>query len=251
MTKRRFRPGIVPTVFMLAGLALLLSLGSWQARRYQEQTALVELYHHQHDVLPPVTSLATTGTGVARIEALRFRRATLTGRLDTAHLQLLTARYMLGKLGYAVVAPMKVEGGPHASLLVHLGWASSEHIDAYLAELRAKPERTVSGRLQLADARVPGELPVGEHKGVKTWRHPNPSALARVVPGLDPDMMLQAGNQAVGAVIDPNKVPLDGYVYPVHPLPTKNIEYAATWFGLALTLVAVWVALSLKDRAAA
>jgi surfeit locus 1 family protein len=246
-TRKVFRPRVLPSLFVVAALALFLSLGSWQTRRYREQTAAAELYHTQHDVLAPVTTLVDPAPD--RLHHLNFRRATLTGTLDTAHLNLLTARYMLGKLGYAVIVPLELADQPGRPLLVHLGWASAEKIAGYLAELRAHPQRTVSGRLQLPEARAPDEPPVGEHLGVPTWLHPNPRALATRVPGLDPDLMLQAGKQAVGDTIDPEKVPLDGYMYPIHPLPTKNIEYAATWFGLAATVVAVWVAFSLREVA--
>ncbi len=247
--RKVFAPRVFPTVFMLAALALFGTLGKWQADRYFEQAAAAELYHHQHDVLPPLTSLAEGTTGEPRLHVLNFRRATLTGSLDMQHVQLLTARYMLGKLGYAVIVPMQLPERPGHPLLVHLGWASAEDIGGFLAELRAHPQRTVTGRLQRPEAHDPKELPVGVHLGVPKWRHPNPRALAAVVPGLDTDLMLQAGTQAVGDVVDPKKVPLDGYMYPIHPLPSKNVEYAATWFGLAMTVVAVWIAFSLRSAA--
>lgn len=246
--RKVFRPRLVPTLFVLAALALFLKLGFWQTGRYLEQTAAAERYHHQHDVLPPVTALgAVTAT---RPHDLNFRRATLTGTLDVAHLNLLTARYVLGKLGYAVIVPLVLPEQPERPLLVHLGWAPAEKLPAFLAQLRATPQRTVSGRLQLPEARAADEPPVGQHLGVPTWLHPNPTALATRIPGLDPDLMLQAGKQAVGDVVDPEKVPLDGYLYPIHPLPSKNVEYAATWFGLAATVIAVWIAFSLRERTA-
>ena len=242
---KRFRPRLVPTLVMLVAVTLTGALGVWQSRRYGEQAELVALYHRQHDVRPAVTSLAEAASAPNRLEQLHFRQATLTGTLDLAHAQLLTARYVFGKLGYVLIAPLELAGGPYPRLLVNLGWAPKDKLAAWLERLQAGPPTvTLHGRLQISDARVAAEQPVSELLGKKTWMHPNPRALARLIPGLDPDLVLQVGAQASGAVVDPERVPLDGYTYPVHPLPQKNVEYAMTWFGVALTALAVWVALS-------
>ncbi len=243
--RKVFRPRLIPTLVALAAVALTGSLGVWQARRYGEQTALVELYHRQHDVRTPVTSLTESAAAADRLEQLHFRRATLTGKLDMAHVQLLTGRYVFGKLGYVVVVPLDLQGGPFPRMLVNLGWAPTEKVPAWLEKLRRDDAQvTLSGRLQVSDARVAGEQPVSEFAGLKTWMHPNTTELAKRIPGLDPDLMLQVGKQANGEQVDPEAVPLDGYTYPVHPLPAKNVEYAMTWFGVALTALAVWAALS-------
>ncbi len=245
--KKVFRPRLLPTLVALAAMTLTGSLGVWQTRRYGEQTALVALYHQQHEVLPPVTSLAETAQAADRLEQLHFRRATLTGQLDMAHVQLLTGRYVFGKLGYVIVAPL-LTPGKYPSTLVNLGWAPTDKLPAWLDKLRhTDAQVTLSGRLQVSDARVAAEQPVSQFAGLKTWMHPNPTALALQIPGLDPDLMLQVGKQATGEEVDPETVPLDGYTYPVHPLPAKNVEYAMTWFGVALTALAVWLALSREE----
>ncbi len=243
-----FRPKLWPTLFMVAGVALTCSLGNWQVRRYQAQTAFAELYHRQHDLRPPVKDLAALGNSPNRLDELTYRRATLTGHLDTAHLQLLTARYVFGKKGFVVIAPLELPGAAHPKLLVHLGWVPEGQAQALIEQIRQTPDRTVQGRLQRSDARDPHEPPTGTALGLPTWMHPNTTAMALRIEGLDPDLMLQCGDQAVGDVVDPGRVPLDGYTYPVHPLPAKNIEYAITWFGVMLTLIAVWVALSRQEQ---
>lgn len=228
-------------------LSVFLSLGAWQTRRYQETSLEVEQYHRQFDVLPVVTDLTEAANGPHWLETLSFRRAKLTGRLDLANLQLLTARYVLGQRGYAFVAPLEITGGRFPKMLVHLGWVPEARTQEFLDILRKQAhEITVSGRLQVSDAHVADEKPAGAHLGHPTWMHMNPLALSKSIAGLDPALVLQTGEMAVGNVVDIQKIPLTGYVYPVHPLPSKNVEYALTWYGLAVTLIAVWIALSRK-----
>lgn len=246
--KKVFRPRLIPSLVALVAVALTASLGVWQTQRYAEQVDAVKFYHQQHDVAPPVLTLEELATDKDRLNKLHFRRATLTGSLDMSHAQLLTARYVFGKLGYVLIVPLDVSEGPYPRILLNLGWAPLDKLPAWMDALKKETgPQTFSGRLQISDARVPEEQPVSERLGLKTWMHPNPTALAKQIQGLDPDLMLQVGKQASGEEVNPEKVPLDGYAYPIHPLPQKNVEYALTWFGVAITALAVWVALSREE----
>ncbi len=249
-TRRVFRPRIAPSLIALVMLGVLIALGTWQARRYLEAKANIAAYSAQHDEAPPITRLdavAGGGEDMDRLHALHFRRGELHGTLEPNASQLLTARYMFGRRGYGVMMPMRVQGGPLPRILVHLGWVPEEKVAAYLDEVRAAPERTVRGRLQVPPLDPP-QVATGEFLGHPTWLRPSPKAVAERTPDLaiEPRLMLQAGEQAVGNPIDPERVPLDGYAHPVRLHPNKHIEYSATWYGLALTLIAVWVALSMK-----
>jgi surfeit locus 1 family protein len=225
-------------------LGVLLSLGTWQSRRYLERSRLAADYARQHDELPPLTALSGGLDAPDRLTRLHFRRASLQGKVDASHVQLLTARYQFGQRGWGVLAPLEVATGPHPKLLVHLGWVPLDQLDSYLARLRDVPLVQVRGRLRRVDDLPPGQQPVSVHEGRAVWRFADPQAVAKTVAGLDPQLLLDAGEQASGQAVDPRRIPLDGYAYPIHPLPSKHVEYAATWYGLAITLVAVWVALS-------
>lgn len=242
--RRRFRPRMVPTLVMLPMLAVLISLGNWQARRFGETSEKVAQYKRQHDELPPVTSLDVPGLPQARVDALHFRRATLKGQVDVQQVHLLTARYKLGQRGWGILAPLQVATGAYPKVLVNLGWVPVDKLEDYLANLKSQPPSHYAGRLRAVADVEPNQLPVSAHQGKQVWMVANPAALTKHIAGLDPRIMLDVGEQAVGNPLTTGKLPLDGYEYPIHPLPTKHIEYAATWYGLAATLVAVWVALS-------
>lgn len=249
-TQRRFRPRLWPSLIALVMLGCLIALGNWQTRRYHEATTMIAAYAAQHDEQGPVArldSVAGAADDDTRLHALHFRRAALPGHLEPEATQLLTARYVLGRRGYGVMMPMRVDNGPKPKILVHLGWVPQDKVAAFLAEVRATPERVIKGRLQVPNLeRV--LAPTGSFVGHPTWLRAMPFAIAETMPDLEPRLMLQAGDQANGSVIDPDRVPIDGYVHPVRMHPNKHVEYAATWYGLALTLVAVWLALSIKKE---
>lgn len=243
-----FAPKLWPTLIALVMLGILLSLGTWQVRRYGETSGRVAQYRRQHDERPPVTSLGE-GQGVAnRLEELHFRRAALRGKLDLEHLHLLTARYKFGQRGWGVLAPIQVASGPHARILVNLGWVPVDKLADFRKKLASEPPDLFRGRLRAVGDAPPNQQPLGTHEGLATWMVADPKAISAKVPDLDPDLLLDVGEQAVGQPVNPEAWPLDGYEYPIHPLPTKHIEYASTWYLLAVTLVAVWIALSRRPK---
>ncbi len=251
---RPFRPRLVPTLVMLPMLGVLIGLGNWQARRFEETSAKVAQYKRQHDELPAATSLDVAGPPEARVDALHFRRATLKGQIDVSQVHLLTARYKLGQRGWGILAPLQVATGSYPKVMVNLGWVPVDKLDGYLSSLKTQPPSQYAGRLRAVTDVEAGQLPTSTHQGKQVWLVANPAALAKHIQGLDPRLLLDVGEQAMGNPLTADKLPLDGYEYPIHPLPTKHIEYAATWYGLAATLVAVWVALSrrkVEDEGAA
>ena len=243
-----FAPNWKLTLLALPVLVGLGWLGTWQVRRYGETTAAIVRYHQKHDVMPPVTSLAQDAKDPKRLETLNFRRAQLDGTLEPESVHLLTARYVLGKRGFGVLAPLRLAQGPYPRILVHLGWVPEERLQEYLERLKKMPPTHVEGRLQVAPDNAAADQPVGQNTGHAIWLRPEPAALATRIAGLEPQLMLQAGEQASGKEIDITKIPVDGYVHPVRMTPQKHVEYAATWYGLALTLLAVWFSLSLRDK---
>lgn len=247
-TKRVFRPKPVVSLIALVMFIILLMLGNWQRRRYYEALEGLDFHHQQHDVKKPVESMAEikeAKDSTERLKAFQFRRAELAGTLEVERTQLLTARYMFGKRGYGVMMPLKIEGGPFARVLVHLGWVPQEKVKDFLQEVAKQPQRTVKGRLQVTRT-APVQKPTGRFLEHPTWLRPFPIGMAELIPDMEPRLMLQSGDLAVGKPVDPTIVPLTGYAHPVRMSPNKHVEYAGTWYGLAGTLVFVWIALSLK-----
>lgn len=259
---RKFRPKPLLTVLAILAFAGLFSLGKWQWDRMGESRRKIARYQTQHVDRPALTELPPLMQGDEaewRLTDLHFRRAIFRGRTDVANLALLTARYKLGQRGYGIVAPFVLDGkGPgnteQPKVLVHFGWVPEHQLEPFLKDWLANPPTQLKGRLRAAwgigDTDVPVQQTESAAAGRKlpTWMVPNPRAFAKEIKDLDPMLLLEVGEEASGKPVDMKKLPLDGYEYPVHPLPAKHLEYALTWWGLAASLVGVWVALSWQKR---
>jgi surfeit locus 1 family protein len=257
--KKIFRPKPLLTVFAVLVFAGLFSLGKWQWDRMGESQRKIANYQVQHNERPVLTQLPPLVAGEAeaekRLTDLHFRRAELVGTADVANLALLTARYKLGQRGYGIVAPFVIAGQTgQPKVLVHFGWVAEAQLEDFLKGWLAKPPTTVRGRLRAAWGIGDTDVPLLQTKSaaagreLATWMVPNPRAFAKTIPTLDPMLLMEAGDEASGKPVDLKQRPLDGYEYPVHPLPAKHLEYALTWWGLAASLIGVWIALSWQKR---
>ena len=90
-------------------------------------------------------------------------------------------------------------------------------------------------------------MPSGELLGHPTWLRAHSDAISKIIDNMEPRLLLQAGKMATGHPILTDKFPIDGYTHPVRMAPSKHVEYAATWYGLAITLIFVWFALSFRE----
>ncbi|MCO4760666.1 MAG: SURF1 family protein [Myxococcales bacterium] len=246
--KRVLRPNLILTAIAIGMLVVLIMLGNWQRNRYYEALERIGYHRLQFEEKPAVTDLGEikgADGATERLAALQYRRAKLTGELEPDKAQLLTARYILGKRGYGIMMPMKGQKGPHARILVHLGWMPDDKVKGYIASVAAKPTRTITGRLHITPSK-PVQRPTGTFAERPTWLRAYPLGIAKTVNDLEPRLLLQAGEMAVGKPMDIERLPYDGFVHPQRMAPSKHVEYAATWYGLAVTLLFVWFALSLK-----
>jgi surfeit locus 1 family protein len=246
---KRFAPRLLLSLIALAMLVALIMLGNWQKRRYYESLDNHARYTSQHDDKPALVDLAEVvgdGNDMKRLTDLQYRRGELQGALEPNAAQLLTARYMFGKRGYGVMMPLRTPTGRYERVLVHLGWVPADKVGAYLREIAASPQTVVKGRFHITS---PGAnvQPSGELLGHPTWLRVHADAIAKRVTNIEPRLLLQAGKMATGRPILTDQYPIDGYAHPVRMAPSKHVEYAATWYGLGLTLVCVWFALSFRQ----
>ena len=247
---RKFRPLLVPTLIALVMLAILLGLGTWQVGRYREANQTIADYRAQHDELPPIESLGAF-TGPDRVIKLQYRRVALKGRLIPEEAQILTAIYKFAKPGFGVLIPLEVAEGPFKKVTVYMGWVPRERLKEYLDRIKAAPETVIEGRIQHPGLfNAPKLEPIGEAEGLPKWRSPQIASIlvhmAEHIEGVDPAVFIRSGKQASGETIDTELIPIDGYRHPLRLPPAKHIEYAVTWYGISVSLIAVWIALSFR-----
>jgi surfeit locus 1 family protein len=227
----RFSPGFWPTLAMLVLLALTLALGNWQRERAQSKRALQALYDSAISARP----IHVDGALPDR-ESVLYRRLVLEGRFDEHHTILLDNRVRNGIAGYHVLTPLRLAGSPRA-VLVNRGW---------LAAGRTRDQVVIppapAGEVRLAGIAVDPhtrylELGPADPAG-KVWQNLDFARYARAS-GLDlqPVLLMQTSESADGLKRD--------WPRPDSGVAT-HVGYALQWFGLAATLVGLWLVLNVR-----
>jgi surfeit locus 1 family protein len=235
LRRTRFRPGIAPTVAALVGLAVLVALGTWQMQRLHWKEGLIA--HRAAQLAAPAAALPETGSDW---RAFDYRRVEATGVFRHDLEQLFGVRKHGQELGHQVLTPLLRSDG--SAVLVDRGWVPRERIDP-----STRPSGQVSGQVTLTGI---ARYRKGEEQH---WFTPDNQPEAGHWYWYDLDAMEQAlGLELLPVVLEaddtpnPGGLPVGGLT--IIALPNNHLQYAMTWYGLALTLVAVYIGFSLKSR---
>ncbi len=203
-------------IFGVAGLAILLSLGTWQMRRLAwKEGLLAEIDNRIAGATVPLPALPDPDQD-------KYLPVAITGVFDTQELHVLVSVKMVGP-GYRIIAPFVTDSGRR--VLVDRGFVSTEAKQA----ARAPGPLEVSGNLHWPDE-IDGYTPEPDRNS-NIW-------FARDVPAMAAELGTEPVLVIARSRTDPGVTPL-----PVASagIPNDHLQYAITWFGLAL----VWVAMTL------
>lgn len=196
-------------IFGIVGVAILVSLGSWQVRRLAwKQGVLAEI--EARIAADPVPLPADPDP-----ERDRYLAARITGTLEPGELHLLVSTRDYGA-GYRIISPFVTEGGRR--ILIDRGFVPTEAKD----QPRETGAMAVAGNLhwpEEVDSFTPEPEP---DKNI--W-------FAREVPVLAEALDTEPVLLIARSQTDPRVLPL-----PVTPvgIPNDHLQYAVTWYGLAL-----------------
>ena len=230
-----FRPALWPTVVTVVLFALLLGLGFWQLDRADQKKALISQYggEQARTVLRLDADLKST-TG------LNYRSATVTGHYDTRHQLLLDNRTHAGRVGYQVLTPLLM-GDSGVAVLVNRGWIPLVQSRDILPDIPVpEHQRKITGRIKIPSKKV---FMLGKDDPRKGWPwriqqiHFDTLSAELGRPLLPVILLLDAGEP-------------DGYVRDWKPMvgfgPERNIGYAVQWFGLAITLLIIYLVVNTR-----
>ncbi|MGN7292035.1 SURF1 family protein [Rhizobium sp. SAFR-030] len=232
---------LVTGVLVLALLAALVTLGTWQMQRlaWKEQL-LAEIAERRAEAPVDLLAAIPAGTGEAVQEYLRVRAS---GTFDHAGERHFFATHQ-GRTGFYVYTPMRLADG--RSLLVNRGFVPYE-----MKEPGTRAAGEVEGPVTITGYvrdRLPGKpswlVPDNDPaKNIFYWK--DWSAMVAAA-GLDPARVLPFFVDADETVKNPGGWPQGGVTQ--FDLPNSHLQYAVTWYGLALALVAVVASLWWKRR---
>jgi surfeit locus 1 family protein len=223
----QFKPGL--TFAALLGFATLIALGYWQLERLEWKRALIERIESQRAATP-----AELPSSIDDPEAWEFRRVLLQGRFLHDHETFLVGRSHQGVTGLHVMTPMLLKDG--RSILVDRGWIPIDKRDP-----ETRPKSLPEGEIDLVAL-----LALGGWKGRQFLRPQNDVEKDNWFwPDL-PAMAAQAGlERPVTALFGYALKSPDGAALPIPDAPATalrndHLQYAITWFALAVGLAIIY-----------
>lgn len=215
------------TVAALVVVATGIALGRWQLDRAAQKEALAAQLVERLQAPPVPLSELVASTDTA---ALLHRQVQLQGEWVPGRLWFLDNRQMNGHVGFFVLAPLRLDGGP--VVLVQRGWAPRDFQDrSRLPEVSTPTGRvTLVGRVAPPPPRL---YDLGEAGAGAIRQNIDLAALAQET-GLPllPLSVLQTGDARDGLSRDWPAPAAD-----VH----KHYGYAFQWFGLSALFACLYV----------
>ncbi|MNQ58578.1 SURF1 family protein [compost metagenome] len=224
-----FRPGLGPTLVVLALLPVLVGLGLWQLSRAEEKRQMLAAFDARRIATPvDVEQLATSPDPA-------YLRVRLQGHFDAEHSLLLDSRIRDGKAGVELLQPFQSSGGQW--LLVNRGWLPW-------------PDRRVAPVFSTPDGA----------QDLSAWAYVPPGAvfeLKHLETSGWPKLVNQVDAAALWQHLGRNGLPLElrleegpaGYRtdWPIVAMgPEKHIGYAVQWFALATALLGLFIYFGLR-----
>lgn len=212
----------MPLLFGLLGVAVLVSLGVWQLQRLAWKEAVLA------DISARIVAEPVALPARADPSGDRYVPVTLSGRFTGEALDVLVSRKEVGA-GYRVIGVLETSG---RRILVDRGFIPLEAKGAGHAEA----EVTLTGNLQWPDE-VDGYTPAPDtSRGI--WFARDVPAMASA---LITEPMLVVARSSTGDGIEPLPVDTSG-------IPNDHLNYAITWFSLAVVWVGMTVLLLWRIR---
>jgi surfeit locus 1 family protein len=228
----QFRPRLWPSLATLAALIVLVSLGSWQVERLRWKEGLIA--ERVARLATPAETLPAQGNW----PAWDFRRTEVRGTFRHALEQFFGASTHDGQLGHHVLTPLVRPDG--SALLIDRGWVPTNR-----AHPAARREGQVEGPVTITGiARYRGDDAAGWFTPAN--RPEQAMWFSYDLPALEQALGLSLLPLVVEADERPNPggLPVGGLTRIA--LANNHLQYAITWYGLALTLLAVYLAFSLR-----
>jgi len=221
-----------PTVFSLPVLILCLGLSAWQMERREWKLGILERIAVNQAAAPVALDDLLKGDPLVH----EYGRAKIAGTFLHDKEFHLAARSMKNTVGVQVVTPIRTDDG--RIVLFDRGWVPSEKKEPEkraAGQLAGKVELTgIVRRAQVQRRFVPDNVP---DKNV--WFHVD-VPLMRKLAGGTPDPRLDTFFLEADATPNPGGLPVGGQTR--LDIPNDHLQYAITWFGIALTLIGVYLA---------
>ncbi len=226
---KSFKPGIALTISMLVVLVILLGLGTWQARKIGPKTDLIARIQQGLKAEPMRLPVHLDDP-----KSVEYRRVFFSGDRVGEPIKVFGINQK-GGAGYFLYAPVNRDHG--MAVLVNFGWIP--HASPDVPEL---PERVSNLTGVLLASATPGTMTLANEPDKGDWFLADVHEMA-VHFGLSTKEYyhFRVFADHVGV---PESLPLGGQVRV--DIPNDHLEYALTWYGLAASLLGIFIAFGIK-----
>ncbi len=253
----RWRALLWPTVAAMVALAILLSLGTWQLQRRGEKEATLAALTRGIDATP----LAVAAADLRRLSVLPPGRPATAGALGEltririegsfldipglpvrATLPSNTRGAVTGGIGFFWMSPLRLDDG--SILFVNRGFVPTGADFRPPTIPTPQGRQTIVGLLRAPEQRqmfTPADIPAKREFFIR-----DPETMARAL-DLDPALVapLFVDAERASATDATPPVGIDAREM-IARIPNNHLQYAVTWFGLALTLIGVYAAFAMS-----
>lgn len=217
---------------VLAALAILLSLGTWQVQRLHWKERLLADIAERRNAPPAhlseIEEIAGSGGDI------EYRTVLVTGTFDHARERHFFATHA-GRTGFYVYTPMTLADG--RVLFVNRGFVPYEMKEPSTREAgEVTGEVTLSGYARARLSGKPSSL-VPDNDTARNIFYWKDLDLMASSAGLEASKVLPFFVDADASVKNPGGWPQGGVTQ--FDLPNNHLQYVVTWYGLALALLAV------------
>ena len=219
----------VPLLFGLVGAAILVWLGTWQLQRLTwKEGILSEIEERIGGPFQDIPSLASVDP-----ERDRYMPVALVGEIGNEDLLVLVSQKRVGA-GYRVISPYTLNDGRR--ILLDRGFTPVDQRDADRSRIGEVVE--VQGNLHWPDDRT-SSTPDNDVAG-NTWFARDIEQLAEAL-GTEPLMVIARNMSPPDTGVTPLPVDTSG-------IPNDHLQYAITWFSLAIIWVIMTAAFIWRQR---
>ncbi|MDY7087753.1 MAG: SURF1 family protein, partial [Actinomycetota bacterium] len=232
------RRWLAAAALALAAAVVMVMLGNWQLRRYEERSAINERIDAADSVAAvPLASVLTRpaaagAAGEAPGKDVAWTKVTVSGRYDPAHEIQARGRTVDGDVGFEIVTPLVLDDG--TAVLVDRGWVPAPPGGALAAPEVPPPPGglvTVVGQVHLSESRP---SPIERRHGRLDTRRISVPKLAPELPYPVYGAYVLLTTQTPAADAAFTRIPID------HEDAWQNGGYAVQWWLFALMALAAY-----------
>lgn len=235
---------LLPALLTAVGVGVLCLLGSWQLQRMGEKRAFIERLQTQAEgppsAMPPSAEWSKLDPARLDLQRVEVKGTYLDNGIAGVRTTIAAGRpgsRQLSGFGRWVFQGFRLEDG--ATILVNRGFVPEER---YAAIAPASGTATIAGFLRAPEIRnsfTPADLP-----GQREFYTRDPEAIAASLGLPGAPFYLEAERRGDG-ITPPAGVDVKELIARI---PDNHLQYAATWFGLALTLIGVFATFAFQAR---